>query len=99
MSTPDIASERIAGVRHFNRFYTRQIGLLRNGLLGTSLSLTEGRVLYELAQRQTATAAELAADLDIDPGYLSGLEGAAFGRRAWSRAHAPPRTGGRAISP
>jgi len=69
MST-DIATQ-IAGVRHFNRFYTRQIGLLRNGLLGTSLSLTEGRVLYELAQRQTATAAELAADLDIDPGYLS----------------------------
>ena len=69
MST-DIATQ-IAGVRHFNRFYTRQIGLLRHGLLGTSLSLTEGRVLYELAQRQTATAAELAADLDIDPGYLS----------------------------
>jgi DNA-binding MarR family transcriptional regulator/ribosomal protein S18 acetylase RimI-like enzyme len=69
MST-DIATQ-IAGVRHFNRFYTRQIGLLRHGLLGTSLSLTEGRVLYELAKRETTTAAELAADLDIDPGYLS----------------------------
>jgi len=69
MST-DIATQ-IAGVRHFNRFYTRQIGLLRHGLLGTSLSLTEGRVLYELAQREATTAAELAADLDIDPGYLS----------------------------
>jgi DNA-binding MarR family transcriptional regulator/predicted GNAT family acetyltransferase len=69
MST-DIATH-IADVRHFNRFYTRQIGLLRHGLLGTSLSLTEGRVLYELAQRETTTAAELAADLDIDPGYLS----------------------------
>ena len=67
------AASRVAGVRQFNRFYTRQIGLLRHGLLGTAFSLTEGRVLYELAQRGTATAAELAADLSIDPGYLSRL--------------------------
>jgi DNA-binding MarR family transcriptional regulator/ribosomal protein S18 acetylase RimI-like enzyme len=67
------AAARVAGVRQFNRFYTHQIGLLRHGLLGTALSLTEGRVLYEIAQRGTATAAELAADLDIDPGYLSRL--------------------------
>src|SRR5215470_9378734 len=60
-------------VRRFNRFYTRQIGLLRQGMVGTSFSLTEGRVLYELAQRGTTTAAELAADLSIDPGYLSRL--------------------------
>jgi DNA-binding MarR family transcriptional regulator/GNAT superfamily N-acetyltransferase len=67
------AHVRVTAVRQFNRFYTRQIGLLRHGLLGTALSLTEGRVLYELAQRGTATAAELAADLSIDPGYLSRL--------------------------
>jgi len=67
------AASRVAGVRQFNRFYSRQIGLLRHGLLGTAFSLTEGRVLYELAQRGTATAAELAADLSIDPGYLSRL--------------------------
>jgi DNA-binding MarR family transcriptional regulator/predicted GNAT family acetyltransferase len=71
MST-DFAA-RIAGVRQFNRFYTRQIGLLRDGLLGTPYSLTEGRVLYELAQRANTTAAELAAELEIDPGYLSRL--------------------------
>jgi len=64
---------RVAGVRQFNRFYTRQIGLLRDGLLGTPFSLTEGRVLYELGQRGTATAGGLAADLAIDPGYLSRL--------------------------
>jgi DNA-binding MarR family transcriptional regulator/predicted GNAT family acetyltransferase len=64
---------RVRGVRQFNRFYTRQIGLLRHRLLGTSFSLTEGRVLYELGQRGTGTAAELAADLSIDPGYLSRL--------------------------
>src|SRR5260370_21185912 len=67
------AASGVGGIRQFNRFYTRQIGLLRRGLLGTAFSLTEGRVLYELAQRGTATAAELAADLNIDPGYLSRL--------------------------
>jgi DNA-binding MarR family transcriptional regulator/predicted GNAT family acetyltransferase len=67
------AAVRVTAVRQFNRFYTRQIGLLRHGLLGTAFSLTEGRVLYELAQRGTTTAAELAADLSIDPGYLSRL--------------------------
>lgn len=71
MSTHSTA--RIGGVRQFNRFYTRQIGLLRAGLLGTPFSLTEGRVLYELAQRGGATAAELATVLEIDPGYLSRL--------------------------
>jgi DNA-binding MarR family transcriptional regulator/GNAT superfamily N-acetyltransferase len=65
------AAARIAGVRQFNRFYTRQIGLLRDGLLDTPFSLTEGRVLYEIAKRGTTTAAELATDLEIDPGYLS----------------------------
>jgi DNA-binding MarR family transcriptional regulator/predicted GNAT family acetyltransferase len=67
------AASRVAGVRQFNRFYTRQIGLLRQGMVGTSFSLTEGRVLYEIGRRGTTTAAELVADLTIDPGYLSRL--------------------------
>src|SRR5882724_8993980 len=67
------AAARVAGVRQFNRFYTRQIGLLRDGLLGTPFSLTEGRVLYELSQRGTATAGEIAGALELDPGYLSRL--------------------------
>jgi DNA-binding MarR family transcriptional regulator/ribosomal protein S18 acetylase RimI-like enzyme len=70
---PGEAADRVAGVRQFNRFYTRQIGLLRQGMVGTSFSLTEGRVLYEIGRRGTTTAAELAADLSIDPGYLSRL--------------------------
>jgi DNA-binding MarR family transcriptional regulator/GNAT superfamily N-acetyltransferase len=62
---------RISAVRGFNRFYTRQIGLLNRGLLHSPFSLTEVRVLYELAHSETATAAELARTLHLDPGYLS----------------------------
>lgn len=61
----------IARMRAFNRFYTRRIGVLRPDFLGTELSLTEARVLYELAHRERATARELCAGLGLDPGYLS----------------------------
>jgi DNA-binding MarR family transcriptional regulator/N-acetylglutamate synthase-like GNAT family acetyltransferase len=67
--------ERVASIRRFNRFYTRRIGVLQEGLLGSSMSLTEGRVLYELAQREPATASGLAAELGLDSGYLSRILG------------------------
>ena len=70
MSTPQF-EERIAAVRRFSRFYTRQLGLLQESLVHTRFSLTEARVLYELAHREHVTASELAADLDLDHGYLS----------------------------
>ena len=63
----------VAAVRGFNRFYTRQIGLLNDGLYHTEFSLAEVRVLYEIAHHERPCASELTKDLGLDPGYLSRL--------------------------
>jgi len=62
---------RIAAVRRFNRFYTRQIGVLRKNFLDSPYSLGEARVLYEIGNDNARTATEIGRALDLDAGYLS----------------------------
>jgi DNA-binding MarR family transcriptional regulator/GNAT superfamily N-acetyltransferase len=62
---------RIEAVRHFNRFYTQKIGVLQEGLLKSPFTLSQLRVLYELAYRKQPTAAQLSNDLNLDRGYVS----------------------------
>jgi DNA-binding MarR family transcriptional regulator/N-acetylglutamate synthase-like GNAT family acetyltransferase len=62
---------RIAAMRRFNRFYTRQIGVLRKTYLESPYSLGEARILYEVAQARSPTASDVGRALDLDAGYLS----------------------------
>jgi DNA-binding MarR family transcriptional regulator/N-acetylglutamate synthase-like GNAT family acetyltransferase len=71
MASAARSDARVASVRGFNRFYTKQIGLLQNGYLHSTFSLSQVRVLYELAHRDGLTATDLSKELDLDSGYLS----------------------------
>jgi DNA-binding MarR family transcriptional regulator/GNAT superfamily N-acetyltransferase len=73
--TTSVNDDRIAAVRGFNRFFTRHIGVLREGLLQSEFTLTELRILYELAHHGDQQPAALCRELGLDRGYLSRIVG------------------------
>ncbi len=69
--TEDQIREHISNIRRFNRFYTKRIGLLNKGLLRTRFTLSQARVIFELAQKNQTTSSDIAKNLEMDPSYLS----------------------------
>ena len=88
--------DSVQAVRRFNRFYTRKIGVLQEGLLDSSLSLTEARVLYELAHGTETTATDLRGELGLDAGYLSRIL-RSFEKRGWIQRKASKEDGRRQL--
>ncbi len=80
---------RVDAVRRFNRFYTRRIGALSAGFVGSPYPLPQARLIYELGRRRRCTATELRAELELDAGYLSRMLGS-LGRRGLVRAERSP---------
>lgn len=89
VTTAPVDPAHVKAVRRFNRFYTRQAGVLEP-YLGSELSLTEVRVLYELAHHHGLTVTDLSRELGLDAGYLSRLL-KRFDQQGWLQRTANPR--------
>ena len=87
---------RVDEVRRFNRFYTKRIGVLAENFLHTPFTLAEGRVLFEVGNRAEPSPSDVAAALDLDPGYLSRIL-ARFERRGLVTRTASPADGRRSV--
>jgi DNA-binding MarR family transcriptional regulator/GNAT superfamily N-acetyltransferase len=87
--TKRVPEDRVAAMRRFSRFYTRRLGVLQDRYLQSPFSLAEARILYELTQRDWATATELAQCLDLDPGYLSRMVRGFCERGLMTRTRSP----------
>ena len=88
-ATLSVPNDRIQALRRFNRLYTRQIGVLQEHLLESQFSLTEVRVLYEIAHCERATAKDLCRDLGLDRGYVSRIL-QSFEQRGWIKTTPAP---------
>lgn len=90
-TSPGVAPADVKAVRAFNRFYTQRIGVLKR-YLDTDFTLTEVRVLYELAHRPPLTATDLVRDLELDAGYLSRIL-RRFETQGWLQRTPSPQDG------
>ena len=88
---PAVAKSHVKAVRAFNRFYTQRIGVLKR-YLDTDFTLTEVRVLYELAHRPPLAARDLVRELELDAGYLSRIL-RRFEDRGWIAREPAPHDG------
>lgn len=95
MEAAAVDAAQVRAVRAFNRFYTQRIGILKR-YLDTDFTLTEVRVLYEIAHRRGLTARDLVRDLALDPGYLSRIL-RRFEQRGWLVRKKAPHDGRQAL--
>lgn len=72
MTTQTLQSQTL-NVRKFNRFHTKLVGALDEGLLRSDFSLVQVRLMYELNHNDNLAAADLMEILKLDRGYLSRL--------------------------